>query len=98
MDSLTFFQNINSNIFSSIISLLNLVLLVELTIAFILGMRLGFLTDEATTSKITEFGLYTTMLFGAWQWLPQEWVWFAVLPQCGFLVFAGGLVGACGEL
>jgi len=53
MDSLTFFQNINSNIFS-IISLLNLVLLVELTIAFILGMRLGFLTGEATTSKITE--------------------------------------------
>ena len=72
---------------------MNLVLFVELTVAFILGLRLGFLTDEATTGKITELGIYTAMQFGAWQWWPQEWVWFAVLPQCAFVVFAEGLGG-----
>jgi len=91
MNFITFLQNININ--SSIAILLNLVLLVELTIAFILGMRLGFLTGEATTGKITELGLYTAMLFGVWLWWPHKFVFFTVFPQCAFVVFAGGLVG-----
>ncbi|MEG4442105.1 hypothetical protein QUB47_07705 [Microcoleus sp. AT9_B5] len=93
MDFITFLQNASSNINSSILSLLNLVLLVELTVAFILGMRLGFLTGEATTGKITELGLYAAMLFGAWQYWPHELVLLTMLPQCAFWVFVGGLVG-----
>ena len=93
MDSLTFLQNINSNINSAILSVLNLVLFIELTIACCWGMYQATI-GKATTGKITELALYSAILFGAWQWWPQqEWVWFAVLPQCAFVVFAGGLVG-----
>jgi hypothetical protein len=94
MDSLTFLQNINSNINSAILSVLNLVLFIELTIACCWGMYQAWTIGEATSGKITELALYSAILFGAWQWWPQqEWVWFAVLPQCAFVVFAGGLVG-----
>ena len=89
MNSLTFLQNINSNI----LSFLNLVLFIEFTIACCWGMYQAWTIGEASTGKITELALYTAMLFGAWQWWPHEWVWFAVLPQCAFVVFAGGLVG-----
>jgi hypothetical protein len=89
MDFITFLQNINSNI----LNLWNLVLFVELTIACFCGAWQGWTLAEATTGKITELALYTAMLFGAWQWWPQEWVWFTVLPQCAFVVFAGGLIG-----
>jgi hypothetical protein len=89
MDFITFLQNVNSNI----LSLLNLVLLVELTIACLYGAWQGFWLGEATTGKITELGFYTAMLFGAWQWWPHKLVFLTVLPQCAFVVFAGGLVG-----
>jgi hypothetical protein len=62
MDSLTFFQNINSNINSTILSLLNLVLFIELTIACCRGMYQAWTMGEATSGKITELALYTTML------------------------------------
>lgn len=93
MDFITFLQNTNSNILSSILSLLNLVLFVELTAACCLGMYRGWTIGETTTGKITELGLYTAMLFGAWQWWPHKLVLLTVLPQCAFWVFAGGLVG-----
>jgi hypothetical protein len=62
MDSLTFLQNINSNINSAILSVLNLVLFIELTIACCLGIYQGWTIYKATTGKITEPALYTTML------------------------------------
>ena len=70
MDSLTFLQNINS----AILSLLNWVLFLELTIACCYGMYQGWTIGEATTGQITELGLYTAMLLGAWQWWPHKLV------------------------
>jgi hypothetical protein len=93
MDFITFLQNINSNILSSIAIFLNLVLFVQLIVACCRGIYRGLAIGEATSGKITELALYSAILFGAWQWWPQEWVWFAVLPPCAFVVFAGGLVG-----
>jgi len=58
MDSLTFLQNINSNI----ISVLNLVLFIEFTVACCRGMYRGWTLSKATSGKITELGLYPTML------------------------------------
>jgi hypothetical protein len=58
MDSLTFLQNINS----AILSLLNLVLFLELTAACSWGMYQAWTMGEATSGKITELALYTTML------------------------------------
>ena len=63
MDSLTFFQNINSNINSAILSVLNPVLFIELTIACCWGMYQGGTMGEATSAKITKLALYTTMLW-----------------------------------
>jgi|GEM_PF-1363966 len=93
MNFITFLQNINSNILSSIAILLNLVLFVQIMDACCQGIRLGWTIGEATTGKITELGFYTAMLFGAWQWWPHKLVFLTVLPQCAFVVFAGGLVG-----
>jgi hypothetical protein len=62
MDSLTFLQNINSHINSAILSVLNLVLFIELTIACCLEIYQGWTIYKATTGKITEPALYTTML------------------------------------
>jgi hypothetical protein len=62
MDSLTFLQNINSNINSTILTLLNLVLFVELTAACCRGMYRGWTMGKATSGKITEVALYPTML------------------------------------
>ena len=64
MDLLTFFHNLNSNINSVILSVLNSVLFIELTIACCWGMYQGETMGEATTGKITELALYTTMLLG----------------------------------
>jgi hypothetical protein len=63
MDLLTFFHNLNSNINSAILSLLNPVLFIELTIACCCGMYQATI-GKATTGKITELALYTTMLLG----------------------------------
>lgn len=93
MNFINFLQNVNSNILSSIAILLNLVLFVELTIACCQGIRRGWTHGEATTGKITELGLYTAILFGAWQWWPHKLVLLTIFPQCAFVVFAGGLVG-----
>jgi hypothetical protein len=64
MDSLTFFQNINSNINSAIISVLNLVLFLELTAACCWGMYQAWMIGEATTGKITELALYNAVAYG----------------------------------
>lgn len=64
MDFITFLQNINSNITSAIISVLNLVLFLELTAACCWGMYQAWMIGEATTGKITELALYTAMLLG----------------------------------
>jgi hypothetical protein len=64
MDSLTFLQNINSNINSTILSLFNLVLLIELTIACSWEIYQAWTMGKATSGKITELGLYPTMLLG----------------------------------
>ena len=64
MDLLTFFHNLNSNINSAILSVLNPVLFIELTIACCWGMYQGGAIGKATTGKITELALYTTMLLG----------------------------------
>jgi len=93
MDFITFLQNINSNILSSIAIFLNLVLFVQLIVACCGGIYRGWAIGEATAGKITELALYTTMLFGAWQWWPPKLVLLTVFPQCAFVVFAGGLVG-----
>jgi hypothetical protein len=57
-------QNINSSTNSTILSLLNLVLLIELTIACCWEMYQAWTMGKATSCKITELGLYTTMLLG----------------------------------
>jgi hypothetical protein len=93
MNFITFLQNINSNILSSIAILLNLVLFVRLMVACCQGIHQGWTIGEATSSKIIQLGFYTAMLFGAWQWLPHKLVWLTIFPQCAFVVFAGGLVG-----
>jgi hypothetical protein len=62
MDSLIFLQNIDSNINSAILSVLNLVLFIELTAACCLGIYQGWTIGKATIGKITEPALYTTML------------------------------------
>lgn len=94
MNFITFLQNINSNIFSSIAILLNLVLFVQMTIACCRGMYQGWTIGEATTGKIVLVGTITAIMFRLWQSWPQEWLSFTiVLPQCAFWVFAGGLVG-----
>jgi hypothetical protein len=62
MDFITFLQNINSNINSAIISVLNLVLFIELTIACCWGIYQAWTMGEVTSGKITELALYTTML------------------------------------
>jgi hypothetical protein len=62
MDSLTFFQNFNSN--SAILSILNPVLFFKLTIACCWGMYQAWTIGKATIGKITELALYTTMLLG----------------------------------
>ncbi len=64
MDSLTFLQNINSNINSALLSLLNLVLFLELTAACCLGIYQAWTIGKATIGKITELALSTTMLLG----------------------------------
>jgi hypothetical protein len=64
MNSLIFLQNINSNINSAIISVLNLVLFVELTAACCRGMYRSWTVGEATSGKITELGLYPTVGYG----------------------------------
>ncbi len=62
MDFITFLQNINSNINSAILTFLNLVLFVELTIACCWGIYQGLAIGKATIGKIIELALYTTML------------------------------------
>ncbi|MEG4997832.1 hypothetical protein [Microcoleus sp. B4-D4] len=89
MDFITFLQNI----LSSILNLLNLVLFVRLTIACCWGMYEGWTIGEATVGKILLLTTIAAIMFRLWQSWPQEWVWFAVLPQCAFVVFVGGLVG-----
>jgi hypothetical protein len=58
MDFITFLQNINS----AILSLLNLVLFLDLTITCCWGMYQAWTIGKVTTGKITELGLYPTML------------------------------------
>ena len=49
---------------------------------------------EATVGKITELATtITAMLFGAWQWWPDQLVLLTLLPECAFWVFVRGLVG-----
>jgi hypothetical protein len=94
MNSLIFLQNINSNINSAIISVLNLVLFLELTAACCWGMYQAWTIGEATIGKIALLGTIATIMFRLWQSWPQEWLSFTVvLPQCAFWVFVGGLVG-----
>jgi hypothetical protein len=64
MDSLTFLQNINSNINSAILNLLNPVLFIELTAACCEGIYQAWTMGKATIGKITKLALYTTMLLG----------------------------------
>ncbi len=94
MDFITFLQNINSNINSAILTLLNLGLFLELTAACCRGMYRGWTMGEATIGKIFLLGTIPAIMFRLWQSWPQEWLSFtAVLPQCAFWVFVGGLVG-----
>lgn len=93
MDFITFLQNINSNILSSIAIFFNLVLFVQLIVACCQGIHRGWTISEATTGKIFLLTTIAAIMFRLWQSWPHEWVWFAVWPQCAFVVFAGGLVG-----
>ncbi|MCC3499439.1 MAG: hypothetical protein JGK03_15405 [Microcoleus sp. PH2017_25_DOB_D_A] len=93
MDFINFLQNINSNINSAIISVLNLVLFIELTAACCQGIYRGWAIGEATVGKIFLLTTIAAIMFRLWQSWPQEWVWFAAWPQCAFVVFAGGLAG-----
>jgi len=89
MNSLTFFQNINSNI----ISFFNFVLSVELAIACTCGLWQGFWHGEASVSKIALLATITAIMFRLWQSWPHEFAVLSVWPQGAFWVFVGGLVG-----
>jgi hypothetical protein len=93
MDFITFLQDTNSNINSTILNLLNLVLFVQLAVGCCRGIRRGWTISEATVGKIALLTVIAAIMFRLWQSWPQEWVWFAVLPQGAFWVFAGGLAG-----
>lgn len=93
MDSITFLQNANTNILSSILNLLNLVLFVQLTVGCCRGIYRGWTIGEATVDKIALLTASAAIMFRLWQSWPHEWLSFAVLPQCAFVVFVGGLVG-----
>ncbi|MEG4350289.1 hypothetical protein QUA74_11155 [Microcoleus sp. LAD1_D3] len=93
MNSLTFLHNINSNINSAIISVLNLVLFIEFTIACCRGMYRGWTIGEATVGKIVLLTTIAAIMFRLWQSWPHEFVVLSVWPQCAFWVFVGGLVG-----
>ena len=64
MDLLTFFHNLNSNINSAILSVLNSVLFIELTIACCWRMYQAWTIGKATTCKITELALYNAVGYG----------------------------------
>jgi len=64
MDLLTFFHNLNSNINSAILSVLNPVLFIELTIACCWGMYQAWTIGKATIGKITELALYNAVGYG----------------------------------
>jgi hypothetical protein len=89
MNSITLLHNFLTNT----TNILNLVLSIELAIACICGLWQGFWLCQASIGKIGLVATITAIMFRLWQSWPQEWVWFAVLPQCAFWVFAGGLVG-----
>ncbi|MEG4087907.1 hypothetical protein [Microcoleus sp. Pol12B4] len=72
MDSLTFLQNINTNINSAIISVLNLVLLIELTVAWCWGIYRGGTIGEATAGKIFLLTTIAAIMFRLWQSWPYE--------------------------
>src|SRR4028118_1730053 len=79
MNSLTFLHNINSNINSAIISVLNLVLFLELTIACCRGMYRGWTIGEATVGKIFLLTMIAAIMFRLWQSWPHEFVVLALL-------------------
>jgi hypothetical protein len=58
VDSFQFLEN------STILSVLNLVLSIELTATCCCGMYQAWTMGEATSGKITELALYTTILLG----------------------------------
>jgi hypothetical protein len=93
MDFITFLQNINSNINSAIISVLNLVLFIEFTIACCQGIYRGWTIGEATTGKIVLLTTIAAIMFRLWQSWPHEFAVLSVWPQGAFWVFVGGLVG-----
>ncbi|MEG4424915.1 MULTISPECIES: hypothetical protein [unclassified Microcoleus] len=93
MDSLTFLQNINSNINSAIISVLNLVLFVQLIVACCQGIYRGWTIGEATVGKIALLATIAAIMFRLWQSWPHEFAVLSVWPQGAFWVFVGGLVG-----
>jgi hypothetical protein len=64
MDLLTFFHNINTNINSAILSVLNPVLFIELTITCCWEMYQPWTIGEATIGKITELALYNAVSYG----------------------------------
>ena len=63
MDFITFLQNINSNINSAILSVLNPVLFIELTITCCWGMYQATI-GKATIAKITELAFYNAVGYG----------------------------------
>ncbi|MEG5170837.1 hypothetical protein [Microcoleus sp. B3-D7] len=67
-------------------------LFIELTIACCWGIYQAWTIGEATVGKIFLLTAIAAIMFRFWQSWPHEWVWFAVLPQCAFWVFVGGLV------
>ncbi|MGB7891085.1 MAG: hypothetical protein WCF82_04060 [Microcoleus sp.] len=93
MDFITFLQNINSNINSAILSVLNLVLFLEFTAACCRGIYRGWTIGEATAGKIFLLTTIAAIMFRLWQSWPHEFAVLSVWPQGAFWVFAGGLVG-----
>ena len=93
MDFITFLQNINSNILSSIAIFLNLVLFVQLIVACCQGIYRGWTIGEATVGKILLITTIAAIMFRLWQSWPHEFAVLSVWPQGAFWVFVGGLVG-----
>ncbi|WP_377482169.1 MAG: hypothetical protein P2A85_29160 (plasmid) [Microcoleus anatoxicus] len=93
MDFITFLQNINSNILSSIAIFLNLVLFVQLIVACGHGIYRGWTIGEATVGKILLLTTIAAIMFRLWQSWPHEFAVLSVWPQGAFWVFVGGLVG-----
>lgn len=76
-----------------ILSIINIVVLVEMVILFKLGVEEGVLVEKVTTRKIVWLTVLTLIPFCLWQRSAPDFVWLNPMFQVFFSAFAGLLAG-----